>query len=266
MCCSKKPNDFRIKAPDNDGNVVERIYLKSMEYVVYRTQNAIRIDLDDDNPNTATYIDNHHKLGVILARIYSWLPENLSWSEPINRQIARAIAVNAKGKQDEAIEMLNHAEERILNLKTLQGKLQYTASSFAIVGLALLTLIVFYENGASGYALYSGVAFCGALGGVLSVAVGYSSLTIDIDANAATNCMIGASRILIAMSAALFLYFAIASGVLLSFIGKMDSNDGIFFVSMIAGFCEMLVPSIMSNLSEKIGNDKLSKPKGDEAA
>lgn len=258
MSTSKKPNDFKIDDLDNDGNIVERIYLKSQEYVVYRTQNAIRIDMDDDGPNTETYMTEHQKLGVMLARIYSWLPEKLSWSEPINRQIARAIAVNVKGNHDDAITMLTHAEERIINLKTILGKLIYTTSSFAIAFIALVFLIFFHEYGASDYALYSGIVFCGALGGFLSVSIGYSSLRIDIDANTATNCMIGASRILIAISAALFLYFAIASGILLSFIGKMNSNEGIFFISMIAGFSEMLVPSIMSNLTEKIKKDKLS--------
>lgn len=63
-----KPNDFRLNEVDNDGSKVERIYYKSVEYVVYRTKNAIRIDFDDALPSLKNYSDNHHKLGVQLAK------------------------------------------------------------------------------------------------------------------------------------------------------------------------------------------------------
>lgn len=251
MRTSIKPNDFRIEEVDNDGSKVERIYYKSLEYVVYRTKNVIRIDFDDDCPSLPKYSKNHLKLGVQLARIYSWLPESLSWSEPINRQIARAIVVNIMGEEDDARKMLDHAEIRIKNLKDIQGKLEYTLSSFAVAGLMLLLLIVFNSSCLNDYHIYIAVAFCGALGGVLSVATGYASLDIDIDATTRTNCLIGASRIAIAMAAALFMYFAIYSEVLLAHLGKLDSHVGIFLASMVAGFSERLVPNIMSNMSEK---------------
>lgn len=244
------PNDFRLNEVDNDGSNIERIYYKSVEYVVYRTRNAIRIDFDDDLPSLKNYSDNHHKLGVQLARIYSWLPESLSWSEPINRQIARAIVVNIMGREDDAKQMLDHAEVRIKKLKEIQGKLQYTLSSFAVVAVMLTLLIISQSVCKGGHAIYIAVAFCGALGGVLSVATGYGSLDIDIDATTATNCLIGASRIVIAMSASVFMYFAITSEVLLAFLGKLDSNAGIFLASIIAGFSERMVPNILSKMAE----------------
>lgn len=254
-----RPNDFRIKEQDNDGSEIERIYYKSPEYVVYRTKNAIRIDFDDDCMLLKEYSINHHKLGVQLARIYSWLPESLSWSEPINRQIARAIVVNIMGREDDAGKMLDHAEERIKKLKNIQGKLEYTLSSFAVVGIMLVLLLAFTSTCLNDYFIYIAVAFCGALGGVLSVATGYASLEIDIDATTKTNCLIGASRILIAMAAGLFMYFAISSEVVLAFLGKMSSHEGIFLASMIAGFSERLVPSIMSNMSEKAEAEQSSE-------
>lgn len=253
---SIKPNDFRLNEVDNDGSKVERIYYKSLEYVVYRTRNAIRIDFDDNLPSLKNYSDNHHKLGVQLARIYSWLPESLSWSEPINRQIARAIVVNIMGKEDDAKQMLDHAEIRIKKLKEIQGKLEYTLSSFAVVAVMLILLIILPLVCEGAYFIYLAVAFCGALGGALSVATGYGSLEIDIDATTATNCLIGASRIVIAMSAAIFMYFAITSEVLLAFLGKIDSNVGIFLASIMAGFSERMVPNILSNMAENAESKK----------
>ncbi|MDR6609072.1 hypothetical protein [Pseudomonas synxantha] len=246
-----KPDDFVINGLDNDGNKIERIYLKSMEYTVYRTKGSIRIDMDDDSDKLGMYVSNHHRLGVGLARIYSFLPTNLSWSEAINKQVARAIFVNVAGRYEDALQMLSHAEQRIIKLKTIQGRLQYTLSSFAMVVFVLFTLLVVKGNGLVEYLRYLEVALCGALGGVLSVAVGYSSLHVDIDANGKTNCMIGMSRILISISAALFSYFAVKSEIIFTFVASQHTNDGLYLVAMVAGFSEMLVPSIMNNLSDK---------------
>lgn len=251
MTTQKKPNDFLVDQSDNDGSVIVKIYYKSLEYVVYRTKSAIRIDFDDACPSLKTYTDNHYRLGVELARVYSWLPESLSWSEPINRQIARAIVVNIQGMRDDAVAMLNHAEARIIKLKKIQGRLEYAISSLVVAALFWLILILFQLPSLRKDEIYAAVSLCGALGGVLSVAIGYSNLEIDVDANIWTNCLIGASRIFISIIAALFVYFAVASEAALSFLGKMASLNGIYLACMIAGFSERLVPNIMSNLSSQ---------------
>ena len=242
-----KPRDFKIGVLDNDGSEIRSIYARTLEYVVYRTDKAIRIDIDDDCPNVNEYLKRHHKIGIDLARIYSWLPEYLSWSEAVNKQIARAIATNVAGNFDDAKAMLKHAEERIINLKTIQGRLQYTLSAFFLVVIVFLISLLL-----SGYssAVYSSVMLCGALGGVLSIAVGFRNLQIDIDSNWKTNSLIGGSRILIAITASLFSYFAIKSEIAFGFVSKIQENYGIYLIAMVAGFAEMLVPNIMNNLAK----------------
>ena len=241
-----KPYDYKAKGIDNDGEVICKIYAKLPGYVIYRTKNAIRIDIHDEHPKTKSYTDNHFKIGVELARIYSWLPENLSLSEPINKQIARAMATNARGAYDDAIKMLSHAEERAIKLKTIRGRLQYTGSAFTLV---LITFaIASLHSHDSTYPLYN-IALFGSLGGVLSIAIGFSSLDIDIDANWLTNCLIGASRIIISIVAAVFSYFAIKSEIAFSFVGKIPEDAGFYMIAMVAGFIEMLIPNIMSNLA-----------------
>ena len=66
-----KPYDYKNGEPDNDGILVERIYAKSPDFVVYRTNTALRVDMDDSCPNMESLVTNHYKLGVDLARIYS---------------------------------------------------------------------------------------------------------------------------------------------------------------------------------------------------
>nr|WP_288256963.1 hypothetical protein [uncultured Pseudomonas sp.] len=251
MACSNankvqmKPYDYKTGGLDNDGVKVEKIYTKAIGYVVYRTTSAIKLDMDDDHPEMELYMNNHFRIGVDLARIYSWLPENLSWSEPINKQIARAMTTNVAGNYDEAKKMLGHAEERIIKLKTIQGRIQYTLSAFLTA--LLMSVIAFFSSGSAG--LITLAMLCGALGGILSIAVGYSSLKIDIDANWATNGLIGSSRIIIAIIASVFSYLAISSGIAFSFIQEAKSNHGVLLVAMISGFAEMLVPNMMSNLA-----------------
>jgi hypothetical protein len=253
-----KPYDFKVGQVDNSGVVVERIYTLSEGYIIYRTDFAIRLDMDDDHPKMKEYVKNHLKIGVELARINSWLPEKLSWSEPINKQISRAMTTNVEGNLDEARSMLSHAEERIIKLKTIQGRIQYTLSAFLVVFIiSLLTLLL----SSCDAVFLAKVMLCGALGGVLSITVGYSSLKIDIDANWQTNSLIGGSRIVIAVIASLFSYFAIQSGVAFSFIQESESNQGIFLVAMIAGFAEMLVPNMMNNLASQNTTTENEPPK-----
>jgi hypothetical protein len=242
-----KPYDYRLGELDNDGKKVAKIYAKAPGYVIYRTDNAIRIDMDDDHPKLGDYETNHYKIGVQLARMYSLLPENLSSTESINRLVGRALTLNVAGNCDDAKDVLRHAESRLVKLKTIQGRLQYTASAFClsivIFGISLLKCLEDSQ-------IFVQVMVCGALGGMLSIVIGYRSLSIDVDADLTTNCLIGVSRIIIAVIASLFIYFSIKSNIIFSFVNEQSDHYGVFMFAMVAGFVEMLVPNIMNNLAK----------------
>lgn len=249
-----KPYEYKIGGRDNDGKEVHKIYTKAQGYVIYRTDNAIRIDLDDDDPNLAAYSANHYKIGVQLARLYSLLPEELCSTESINRLVGRAITLNIAGCHEDARMVLRHAESRLVKLKTIQGRLQYTASAF------LFALFIFAGSLLKDFGknqIIAQVMVCGALGGLLSIVVGYRKLNIDVDAGRTTNCLIGLSRIVIAIIASVFVFFAIKANVIFSFVNAQPESHGIFMLAMVAGFVEMLVPNIMNNLAKdaKISSD-----------
>jgi hypothetical protein len=236
-----KPYDFKIDEKDNNGVTIKKIYGKHFEYVIYRTDGSIRVEIDDDSQNLAVYLANHNKIAVDLARIYSWLPEDLSKSEPINKQIARAMSTNIVGNYEDAIKMLAHAEARIVKQKTIEGRLQYTFSALLFVAFIsviswIVSLLPLSE--VESYTIYTKIALCGSLGGLLSIVVGFSSLEIDIDANWQTNCLIGYSRIIIAVIAALFSYFAIKSDIAFSFVNNnKTSNEGIYMIAYDRRIC-----------------------------
>lgn len=245
-----KPYDYKVGVKDNDGEVVVKIYSKSLSHVVYRTDRAIRVDIDDEHSDMGFIAKMHYGLSVDLARIYSLLPENLSRSESINRLVARAITANTSGNSGPAKEILAQAEERLIKLKTIQGRLEYTISALLVVSLVFV-VSVFY--GLESAPILVNIALLGSLGGVLSIALGFSSLEIDLDASRMVNCLIGASRILIAIVASVFSYFAIKADLAFSFVEKAPDNVGFYMMAMVAGFAEMLIPNVMSNLMKDDG-------------
>ncbi|MBC3455985.1 hypothetical protein [Pseudomonas mosselii] len=254
----KKPYDYVVNQKDNDGENIEKIYSKLPEFVVYRTKNAIRIDIDDDHEDAKKIMSLHMGISVDLGRIYSWLPEQLIDSEPVNKQIARAMTANACGHHEKAQQLLKHAEERILKTKTLKGRLEYTVSALKLVMVivALLLSVIYYiESEDVKTFLY--VILCGSLGGLLSTSIGFSTLEIDLDADGKTNTLIGQSRILIAITAAVFSYFAIKSEIAFTFIAKSPEHYGIYMIAMMSGFIERLIPNMMNNLAK---SDKAAKP------
>ncbi|WP_162600744.1 hypothetical protein [Paraburkholderia sp. C35] len=244
----KVPYDFKINENDNDNVKVEKIYSKFPEFVVYRTKTVIRIDINDNHEKNQELTALHQKLGVDLAKIYSLLPDNIRSIESINRLIGRAITVNIGGDAESAKAILAHAVERVVKLKTIKGRLQYAASAMAVV---CLICVLSWAMGLQQAPLLLNMALCGALGGIMSIALSFSSLEIDVDASAKVNCLIGFSRILIAVTASIFAYFAIKSDVAFSFVSKAPENAGFYMIAMVAGFAEMLVPNIMSNIGKE---------------
>lgn len=251
-----KPYDYVAGIEDNDKEKVIKIYSKALSYIVYRTDRAIRIDIDDEHKDAKGIGERHYLLSVNLARIYSWLPEDLSKTESINRLVARAITANAAGFPEDAKKILAQAEDRLVKLKTIQGRLQYTLSALTLV---LFVFLISLYNGLSSAPILFNIVLLGSLGGVLSIALGFSSLEIDLDASGEVNCLIGSSRILIAIAASIFSYFAIQADVAFSFVAKAPENSGFYMIAMVAGFAEMLVPNIMSNLVKDGGEKQKSK-------
>lgn len=248
-----KPYDYKNGIPDNDGNIVERIYAKFIGYVIYRTKNVIRVDILDGHQDAKLNTDRHYKIGFPLARLYSLLPENLDRTEPINRLIGRAMTLNIGGEHQEALVVLGHAESRLIKLRTIEGRLQYTGSAFGMVALLGTIYGIVISFRLCGHVLDTQlleIMIFGALGGLLSITVGYGSLKIDVDANKITNCLIGASRIVIAIIASIFICFAIKANLILSFLNERADDYGLLTFAMVAGFVEMLVPKIMNNLGK----------------
>lgn len=50
-----KPYDYKLQINDNDEDKVIKIYSKCLSFIVYRTERAIRIDIDDEHEEAEGY-------------------------------------------------------------------------------------------------------------------------------------------------------------------------------------------------------------------
>jgi hypothetical protein len=239
----KNASNFQVNEWDNDGVGIVKIYSKYENEVIYRTKNAIRMYVVDGTKNEEMIKENHLKINKQLADIYSILPEKLDKTESINRLIARAINTNMWGNIDDAKDILSEAKIRLTSLKILKGRLTYTVSSFFVVILFLI-LSIFFVNP------LIKISLCGAIGAAMSVATGFASIEVDLDASQLINSLIGCSRIFLGIAAAIFLYFAVKSDIVFSFIAKCPDQSGFYMIAMVSGFIEKLVPNIMANLAK----------------
>jgi len=246
-----KPSQFEVDGLDSSGEKVEKIYSQLPDYVVYRTKSGIYIEVDHDLEDYRKYYNLNARILRFTSQVTTLLPAELNTCEEMCSQVARAVVTNLRGRTKEAIAMLHEADYRIRRRKVIRGRLQYSASSLALVTVVLL---LGYLNYLLWPAARVGISYwdivsCGALGGLLSVAIGYPRLAIDVDADSVTNCLIGASRILIAMVAAVFVFFLIKSGLALGPVEDIQGPFGVYTFAMVSGFSERFVPNLLDNLT-----------------
>lgn len=256
------PKEFKEGGVDLQGAKIDHVYVTDINYVIYRTSEGIKYYIYDDYlpEEERIYWKRVVGIGPQLGRIYSLQPEELNSVESINRQIVRGVNQSLEGNNEEARSILQDAEDRLIRLRCLQGRLQYLFSA-GLIAFIPITLVICHEifpYCANNTQLlhFLKIATCGALGGFFSVSLSVWNLKVDVDASRMLNFAAGGSRILIAIVAAIFTYFAIKSKLIL---GALDDESyGIFVAAIISGFSETFVPNIIRKVSEKNGIENFS--------
>jgi hypothetical protein len=173
----------------------------------------------------------------------------------IDREIARAIYQSLEGDLKNAAATLDGVRTRLENLINIQGRLQYQTSCFltvvlfAILYLAVSLLFANELVTLLSAARFASVAMFGALGGFLSISTSLKTLTIDPDSDWRINAIAGASRIIIAVIGSIFVYLMIVAKLALTGLNLLDSDAGIYAISIAAGFSEKFVPNLLRGLS-----------------
>ena len=260
----RKPEEFKIGGLDLQGRKIEHVYVTGVEYVVYRTNQGIKVYIYDELlPDEERVLwKNFVKISNQLGRIYALQPEELSSVESINKTIARAITQSIEGHLADAVELLNNAESRLIRLRCLKGRLEYLISAGItvftfIIMLSIIQFLSRYISIPDELIMILKVTTCGALGGFLSVSINVWKLNIDLDANRILNAASGSSRIVIASVAAVFAFFAVKSELILGTLSK--TIYGIYIASMVAGFSEKFIPNIIRSISKDEREKEIDK-------
>jgi len=222
---------------------------------MFRHSSGISPHFSDDKNIAKNQRSAYAPIGPQLSKVNALRSATVLRAESIDREIARAVYQCLEGDLKKAGETLDSVSLRLQNLINIQGRLQYQISCLVtVLAFAMIYFAIRYfsndkaDNPLSILRLAS-VAICGALGGFLSISIGLQKLAIDPDADQRINAIAGASRIVIAMIGSIFVYLMIVSRLLLTGLNLLDSDAGIYAISMAAGFSGKLVPDILRRLS-----------------
>lgn len=261
-----KPMSFEIGSIDNLGNLVILPIIQLEEFIIYVNDSGeIILDLNDDYiyeknkgngklviSENNELIRNLNKIASRFAYIKSLEPQRVRKSS-IYRLIARAIASGLLGDISTSMKIFDLAENRLLSHRISKGRVEYLTGAFiAVFSFFILFLCEnIFSFMPKDWLIYLRVFLGGAIGGQLSVAIRTRSIYVDLEASSFANIIGGFGRVIIAMLSSLVVYFAFQLDLIFA---NFSSNDvlipAVSLISVIAGFSEQLVPSLIKRLSD----------------
>ena len=264
---------YKVGGLDRHGNFIEYIYSlvespekkDEYEYVIYKTRKVILWEAPKLQDKDEEFKHKFYEIQSIVSKIISENPEEVARVETINKLTANGIKFALENEFEVSKKVLKEAEKRLKLFRYIDARLQYLLGSyhalFAIF-FALLLLRVLpdifpqsFINIIDEFSIpqeFFVVIICGALGGVLSVALRIKEIKIDPDSDVR---IAGVSRIVIAIISSLIVYIALRANIVSPLTQFFVDNDQtpelinnwkIGFASVLAGFVETFVPNILS--------------------
>jgi len=248
-------DELRIGGHDQRGRKIIDILWSTRDYVIFRHASGLSPHFSDDESAAQRQRLAYAAIGPQLSKVNALRSSTVWRAQSIDREIARAIYQCLEGDVESAKQVLEDIGARLRNLISIQGRLQYQISCLLTVLLfasAYLAIHYCFRDEVVDHlsvVRFASVAFWGALGGFLSISTGLKTVAIDVDADRRINALAGASRIVIAVIGSVFVYLMIVSKLALTSLNLLESDAGIYAISMVAGFSEKLVPDILRGLS-----------------
>ena len=247
---------FKVGSKDPTTNTtIEEIYYHTEDYVIFKANQKLRYYIADENvpKDKQVHRKNLRKVDLELGLVYSLQPEKVKGFGSITNQVARGMRQALAGEIDNAKILLTEARNRLIQLRCLQGRLQYLYIAFctALLPLVPLLCVKFFNlfPDLPEIGLYLKIMTFGAIGGILSVSLNVWKLEIDLDASRNFNFAAGISRIFIAIAAGIVTYYAIKAKLIL---GTLQDNDyGTYVAIIVAGFSESFIPNIIRKISKE---------------
>lgn len=244
-------------ARDSGGEKIDFVYFKRHDYAIYRRGAPPQI--------VVAYADDIGVADQQIAAISGLLPlrDHLlhlidyllpKSQENYRAQMADALRLGLEKQVTAAQALLGEAIDDALAAQARRGRLVYLQwTALAIVpALVLIVLGGYYAAGLGAVALLLMSIGAGAIGAVLSIAIGIRARTVAIEGDWRSNAVDAAVRVAIGMISAAMLFLLLNSGIVadISAGGVALSGGKItwqvaLIIGFAAGFLERLVPDLL---------------------
>jgi len=296
-------SNLRPGMPDKRGRMVVDVLWAVRDFKIYKTGKGISPQFSDDPEEARKQRRDYMSLGPELAELnqqisllkngwarwITWLWRHLGAHEDpqlayCERETARGIAQALSGDPDGGRQTLADLSGRISKrlgnvLRVLYFTICTAAALEITAALALYTSSMADPAGDTLFGLnlfqLSVAAVMGALGALLSTAIGLRDLAIDPSATLTMNIAYAVQRMLVGILGAVVLHITLKSGLAGAPIGIAAPESGaedatykLAFLSLLAGFSERLVPNLLERTAEQKGpaGNAAEQPKTDTTA
>jgi hypothetical protein len=246
-----------IGAKDKRGAPIDYVYFKRDNYAIYRSGPHIPVAYSD------TKADADEQIAALsgllphrdhLVNVIRDLPlENAKGN--YQAQIADALFLGLEKKLEPAKAIIDEALRDALETQARIGRMVYLEWA-AGMALAFAAVVIplggAFNHDTAGIPHLLMAVGAGAIGALLSIAIGIRSRTVAIDGNWKANAMDAGVRVLIGTISAAVLFLLLSSGVLadvqaggVKFSGKEIIWQVAFLIGFAAGFLERLVPDLL---------------------
>jgi hypothetical protein len=233
---------LRAGAVDPDGDKIIVVYKCTHDFAVYITERGVKHVAMRPTGGKLTAIA---PLVLELGRDRERFPF-------IDQAVAQAKVECLEGNAQEGNEILVGIRNRVANLRTLAGRLQYILVCMAAVGAVVVAASVLSHFSIPEDHLFMiWMAACGSLGAFLSVSLNLRRLEIDPEAPRVMNVISAVSRIVIGMIGAVFVYLVIKGNLILGLLADIKNPAAILAVAIVAGFSETFVPNALRRVEKQ---------------
>lgn len=249
--------DIVTGARDSGGEKIDCVYFKRANYAIYRRGAPPQVVMaysDDDAvaDQQIVAVSGLLPLRDRLIHLIADLPASMQ--EHYRTQIADALRLGLEKQAASAQALLAEAIEDALAAQGRRGRLVYLQwTGIAVLPAVILILFGgYYIEGRTGVHLLLMSVGAGAIGAVLSIAIGIRARTVAIEGDWKSNVVDAAVRIGIGMISASVLFLLLNSGLVSNLNAGTVALNGTgmnwqvaLIVGFAAGFLERLVPDLL---------------------
>lgn len=265
-------------AVDGRGEAIDYVFFKRPEqYAIYRAEDKVIVQFSDNSTDATEQIKSiaellplRNKLQYLARALYDATETRGSGlsgqrTDCYVVQVADAIRLGLEKRQDMGKEILQGAIENATLLIERRGRLCHIKAAaiavlWSLVCLGVIALAVWALGRSLGWTLDNAivgkvlVACCGgAVGALLSIAIGIRNRTVTIEADPTGNAVEAYVRICIGVISAVVVSLMLTSGLITLGLGTTQTNwELVLLIGFAGGFLERLVPDLLEKSAARM--------------